>query len=427
MRYAMRNRTVGHLAREAVPCRVQNDARPKPRHRIDYVDGLRAVAVFTVLVSHIALHAPLSGMPYHALMEGAHGVDLFFVISGFCLAFPTLAKIRASRADVAFDVTDFGAKRLVRIIPPFYIATAVLLAFVILPHLAMHRTLPDGLPSARSLGASLLFLDDNVQLLNGSFWTLMVEFRWYFVFPFMLWLWIVSPRAFLAAGIASIVLYHLTRARGLDFGTLPGFMLGIVAADVQLAGVRTAGFGPQLRRWAWALIVPAALAGIAYERGATIPGFNRADVAFAYQPTILGWQIACFALVVAAGASATIGALLSLRALVVTGIASYGIYLVHEPVIAFVVAHVHGVTGQVFAGAAALAAGFMFWSLAEIPFTTGPLRAPLLAALRPLVARGLAMCGIRGTIMLSPMPHVHRIETRTLPDVANAVSQQSRP
>jgi peptidoglycan/LPS O-acetylase OafA/YrhL len=145
------------------------------RHRIDYLDGLRAVAVLAVLVSHVALHG-LHGAAYRTLMEGAHGVDLFFVISGFCLAFPTLAK-RQRGTTTVFDVVDFGAKRLVRIVPPFYLATAVLLALAVVPHFVTHHSVQDGLPDARSLGASLLFLDDHVQLMNGSFWTLMVEFR----------------------------------------------------------------------------------------------------------------------------------------------------------------------------------------------------------------------------------------------------------
>ncbi len=370
------------------------------RHRIDYLDGLRAVAVLAVLVSHVALHG-LHGAAYRTLMEGAHGVDLFFVISGFCLAFPTLAK-RQRGTTTVFDVVDFGAKRLVRIVPPFYLATAVLLALAVVPHFVTHHSVQDGLPDARSLGASLLFLDDHVQLMNGSFWTLMVEFRWYFVFPLMLWLWVASPRAFTATAVVSLVLYHFTRARGLDFGTLPCFMLGIVAADVHLAGARTASWGRPLRRWSWLLMIAGATLGIVTEGSATIPGFERADVAFAYQPTILGWQIACFAFVVAAGEYALLRRVLSLRPLVAIGIASYGIYLVHEPVIQLVEAHLHGPATELIAGTAALAVGGLFWAVGEIPFTTGPLRAPLLAAARPLVARALAFCGIGPIITLAP-------------------------
>ena len=362
------------------------------------MDGLRAIAVLTVLVSHVALHGLPPGTPYRVMMEGAHGVDLFFVISGFCLAFPTLAKLR-NGTDVVFDPGDYFSKRLVRIVPPYYIAVAGFLAIMIVPHLLVHHAFPVGLPDTRSLVMSLLFLDDRIELLNGSFWTLMVELRWYFVFPLMLWLWVRSPRAFTLVGIASLLLYHFTRARGVDLGTLPGFMLGIVAADLQLSGARTNRWGPQLRRWAWALVVPAAAIGIAMEPWATIPGFYRADVAFAYQPTVFAWQIACFAFVVAAGAIPALTRFLSLRVFVAIGVASYGIYLVHEPIIAYAANH-HGLAATLLGVVAALAIGFAFWAFVERPFTTGALRAPCLDAVRPIIARALAWAEI-GPMKLS--------------------------
>ena len=371
----------------------------QPRHRIDYVDGLRALAVVTVVMHHIATHTNVIGPAYPVLMEGAHGVDLFFVLSGFCLAFPTLAKVRSGSA-TSFDLADFGAKRLVRIVPPFYIATVVLLAFAVLPHLLVRHAWPTGIPSLGSLVALPLFIDRNVDMLNPSFWTLMVEFRWYFAFPLLLWLWLRSPRAFVTVGVTSLLLYHFTRARGLDFGTLPGFMLGIVAADLHLAGERTARWGPRVRRWAPLSVVPFVLIGIASERWSTIPGFFGSEVNFPYQPTILGWQLAMFAVVVAAGANKVLRRLLAMRAFVATGIASYAIYLVHEPTIEFVAAHVHGPAGEVVAGVAALGAGFAFWALAERPFTAGPLRASLVSRARPLLARALAFAGSRRTIPL---------------------------
>ena len=203
---------------------------------------------------------------------------------------------------------------------------------------------PGWLPDIRSIAASLFFLDDRVALVNGSFWTLMVEFRWYFAFPLLLWLWVRSPRAFLAAGIASLVLYHFTRARALDFGTLPGFMLGIIAADLHVRGPHTAGWGEHLKRWSWLLAAAGIALGVACQANATIPGYDRTDVTFAYQPTIFGWQLGCFALVVFAGANAAFRRLLSVRALVATGVASYGIYLVHEPIVAAGMARFTGVT-----------------------------------------------------------------------------------
>lgn len=369
------------------------------RHRIDYVDGLRAVAVLSVVLCHVEAHGALPQAVRHALDEGAHGVDLFFIVSGFCLAFPTLAQLRR-RGAVSFDVAGFGAKRLVRIVPPFYLATLALLATFAAAHLTRHHTLPPDLPGVRDVVASLFFIDGKVRLVNSSFWTLMVEFRWYFAFPLLLALWIRSPRAFLAVGVASIVLYHLTRARGLDFGTLPAFMLGIVAADLQLGERRSERWARALRRYALPLAAAGVLAGLAAERYATIPGTRYDDYQWPFQPTILGWQLAAFFFVVAAGHHAALRNLLSVRPLIAVGIASYSIYLVHEPIISALNAALPRAAGFAIAPALAVGAGFAFWAVAERPFTDGALRRLLVAHMTPVVTRALGVAGVGTAIAL---------------------------
>ncbi|MGZ3506238.1 MAG: acyltransferase family protein [Vulcanimicrobiaceae bacterium] len=69
------------------------------RKRIAYIDGLRAVAVLSVVTYHAGKYAPASFVSLASplsvvLRQCYHGVDLFFVISGFCLAYPTLARLR---------------------------------------------------------------------------------------------------------------------------------------------------------------------------------------------------------------------------------------------------------------------------------------------------------------------------------------------
>jgi peptidoglycan/LPS O-acetylase OafA/YrhL len=67
---------------------------------------------------------------------------------------------------------------------------------------------------------------------------------------------------------------------------------------------------------------------------------------------------------------------LSNKWLVVVGGASYSIYLVHEPLIAFMIAH--GVFAPL-AGIAGVGLGFAFWWLAERPFVQPALRERLTA------------------------------------------------
>ena len=390
--------------------------------RIDYVDGLRAVAVLGVIVFHVASHSGFGGPMALIASEGARGVDLFFVLSGFCLAFPTLSKLRQNGVNTSFDIVAFAAKRIVRIVPPFYLATALFVALLIVLPAARHPGRP--LPwTFNDIVAPLLFLDGHATLLNSSFWTLMVEFRWYFAFPLLLALWIRSPRAFIVVGASSAIAYHFTRARGLDLGTLPGFMLGIAAADMYVRPLSLSRWGSYLRRYALLLALVCAAIGIACEPSATIPGrVDEAGVQYAYQPTILGWQLAMFFLVVASGELAALRRLLSLRAVTTVGIASYGIYLVHEPVVDTVVHWIGGPIAPFCAFAAALGTGFAFWAVAERPFTEGPVRIALVQYLTRRIASVFAVLGITASIRMNEVPRTAGELERDVPAPAVALA-----
>ncbi|MFZ1019326.1 MAG: hypothetical protein WAN39_15815, partial [Candidatus Cybelea sp.] len=87
-------------------------------------------------------------------------------------------------------------------------------------------------------------MDAHSRYIDWSFWTLPVEFRWYFIFPLALWLWTASPRAFLIALAALMFVVPFTLAASTDLFVLPAFLLGIVAAHLRL----------HERRWErWAL------------------------------------------------------------------------------------------------------------------------------------------------------------------------------
>src|SRR5579863_4286793 len=226
------------------------------RQRIAYIDGLRAVAVLSVVIHHTAKYNPslAIGTLRHVLLEGAHGVDLFFVLSGFCLSYPTLAALRSTGTG-RFDAVRYWARRLVRILPPFWIALAVFAIGATTLSVAGYVPPPPAWVAPSSVLDALrqaLLLDPTTVWANGSFWSLAIELRWYFVLPALLALWIRAPRAFLAAGVASFAAFHFTRLAAWDFATLPAFMLGIVAADVHLRSKDA---------WRWA--APAFVASLA--------------------------------------------------------------------------------------------------------------------------------------------------------------------
>lgn len=317
--------------------------------RIPYVDGLRAVAVLAVLGCHTSA----------ALAFGGHGVELFFVISGFCLSYPFLWELRA-RGVSAFDVSKYAASRLVRIVPPYWCAIAVLwLAFPLFRVDAL-----DALKQA-------LFLDGGTRWINQSFWSLAVELRWYLMFPVLLWLFVRSRRAYWFVALLCAA-SALTKASSLDAGVLPAFMLGIAAAERR---VRNAPLP------VWLLPAAAIAAPLALWTAWDIP-----------------WQILAFAFVSAAGSLRPLERLLAIRPLAGIGTASYSIYLVHLPVVYYVRSF-----DPWLAAAAGIACGGAFWLIFERPFAAGRARSVLLRELQS-IPRVLRAAGVPQRFVLAGPP-----------------------
>lgn len=312
------------------------------------MDGLRAVAVLSVVAHH--------SFPGQITIGQSVGVDLFFVISGFCLAHPTLTKLN-DRGSANFDIYKYAARRVVRIVPPYYLSLAVILAGMAFSGLAFNRV------SALDVARQLFFLDNGTKLLALSFWSLSVEFRWYFVFPIALWLWTKSPRAFIAAAVAIALAASATMAYSPDLYALPAFLLGIVAADIHVRRYRLAPF---------AAPACAVMLVVAYlKTGTLISPF---------------WEIAVFLFVVAGGSSRWLGRVLSMKWLTAIGLTSFSIYLMQEPVIA--VLQKEGAAPWIRV-IAAIVAGFLFWWVAERPFVETSVRTRLVAAFEEAFAKWL--------------------------------------
>jgi peptidoglycan/LPS O-acetylase OafA/YrhL len=309
------------------------------------------------------------GLVYHALYEGAHGVDLFFVISGFCLSYPIL-KQSFEHGRIGFDVTRFFCRRIIRIVPAFWIAFIAIL-FVSLAVLRFGGDVPwptIKIPTFSSGVNQLLFLNSATNLC-GSFWTLAIEFRWYIVFPLIMWLYVRSPLTIYALGVASFLAYHFTPLNQWDFGTLPVFLLGIVAAD---AVIRK----HSVCRFALPLFVVAVLASLVLE--------PKGHLTYALQNQIW-WQFAAFFFVLAGSENRILRSALSHPLMVAIGLAAYSIYLYHDPVEAWY-GH-YGGQNPVVAAIAGVLIGVVAWMLVERHLTKRENRDRLVALLeRPIKA-----------------------------------------
>src|SRR5579871_1862309 len=69
------------------------------KEHLPFADGLRVAALLAVGVAYMALVAPAAfGEPNSFVGRlfgaGSHGIELFFALSGFCLAYPALMVLR---------------------------------------------------------------------------------------------------------------------------------------------------------------------------------------------------------------------------------------------------------------------------------------------------------------------------------------------
>ncbi|WP_321473326.1 acyltransferase [uncultured Paludibaculum sp.] len=154
--------------------------------RIPELDGVRGLAILLVLAVHFGLTANPPEPLYSLLRLGWSGVDLFFVLSGFLIT-----GILLDTASSPNYFRAFYMRRALRIFPLYYAYIAAFF-FVVLPltH-ALNRPVPPGpaqgwywfyLSNWRSaLGPDYAFL--------SHLWSLSIEEQFYLVWPpLVLWL-----------------------------------------------------------------------------------------------------------------------------------------------------------------------------------------------------------------------------------------------
>lgn len=150
--------------------------------RLEYLDGLRGLAILWVLLYHF-LSRWSELVPFGSRYQdwpifemGYLGVNLFFLISGFVI-FMTL-----ERCD---NLHGYLYKRWLRLFPAMLLASALIFITAFwLPER------PQGLPTPINLVSGLLFIEPSwleratgwsFGVLEGAFWSLFVEFKFYVV------------------------------------------------------------------------------------------------------------------------------------------------------------------------------------------------------------------------------------------------------
>lgn len=131
------------------------------------IDCLRAFAVLWVLGYHF--------VPLTTFRQGTYGVLLFFIISGYCISFS---------AETSHSAWRFYSKRLGRLLPALIVCGFVTTAFkAVAPELTDPVRLMSWWEYAYTLIAlpTLNALRVNYKQPDGAYWSLIVEFQFYFI------------------------------------------------------------------------------------------------------------------------------------------------------------------------------------------------------------------------------------------------------
>lgn len=285
------------------------------------LDGLRGLAALAVFADHtLWLHpgdkwiAAFSRTPFGIVCDGHVAVVLFFVLSGFVLTLPFRADPGAVRNPAFYP--SFVVRRVLRIYPAQWMTVSVYLACAaaIAPlndprYGLLQHGVQDGFQILRhlflvaGLGTNLLYLPD---------WSLVVEMQLSLLAPLLIAAFVLGGRLLqLTICLGAFVLFH---SHDQTLHHLPMFVLGVALAR----------YWDRLRlvRWRWS----AAIAALALYGNRHLAGFAPlgSDALTASGAALL---ILCSA------SGGFFSAVLLLPPVQYLGRISYGLYLLHMPVL----------------------------------------------------------------------------------------------
>jgi peptidoglycan/LPS O-acetylase OafA/YrhL len=298
------------------------------RERVRKLDSVRGVASLMVVVGHCygeTLSAFVQGLhlwPLQILWNGPDAVVMFFILSGYVLALQL-----SSRKVMTY--TGFAVRRFFRIWPTFAVVTiaAAGLLSMVPSTIQLPTSLPAPSVSLYSIFANLLMIGES-RAIDPPVWSLFIEMRVSLIFPLIFLLAtrtniFVSTAVGLAYSILASRLVHHDAALVVEFAETSRyvylFVIGAALATPHNLILRRCS-GP----WVLSGILIAALGIIAYRFAPwPLPHKN-------YIPSI--GVVLLFLICLR---STTAARFLERPELLFLGRISYGLYLVHFPILIF--------------------------------------------------------------------------------------------
>ncbi|MCH6471810.1 acyltransferase family protein [Sinomonas terrae] len=313
------------VEREPKPETVLGASRPL----IASLTGVRALAAGWVVLDHfqsqIFAVAPVSNLLKQYIGAGYLGVEVFFVLSGFILAYNYSDRFAKRRKQLYFD---FIVLRIARIYP-VHIVTLSALGLLFLAASMLHISL-NAVYAPSNFLANLFLLQviPPFFALNGPAWSISAEFFAYLAFPFLA-LWLSSMKT-AAKGFLFSAITCITGTAGIliisTYNAMPTSYSLIwlrIATEfttgcLMYSGWRHLGKRRHGKAWGWtALGSAAAVAGIIAVMGGSGPQ------ALASVPLIAVFVLSC------GGSTGIVGNILSSRLLQWGGRISYSVYMTH--------------------------------------------------------------------------------------------------
>lgn len=288
-----------------------------PHSRVNEIDLLRFIAALAVVFFHYSFRGyaadGASIMPYPWLAPAAKygylGANLFFIISGFVIL------MTAEQG----SLRSFAVSRIVRLYPAYWACCSITFVLILLagaPH--FHATPVQYLANMTMLNAFM-----GIDYIDGSYWTLFVELKFYALVGAVLALGQMRRvEALLAGWLLLAVLGEFWPNKYLRYFLITDyaacFIAGAACFRVWSRGLSAMRIGLLLLCWCLALYqstqaVAAMVAHYRTEFSGAVAG---------------GLITACFAVMLLVGLRAT-GALGRLRWLA-AGALTYPLYLLHE-------------------------------------------------------------------------------------------------
>lgn len=341
----------------------------KGAFHIPSLDGLRAVSFSIVFVAHAGLEH---------VVPGGFGVTVFFFLSGFLIT--TLMRLEFEKSGTV-SLKAFYLRRVLRILPPFYVVLTLATVLTGLHVLA-------GPLDRQAVAAQFLHYANywivghgysGQALGTGVYWSLAVEEHYYFLFP-MLYLLLRRLRAshrrqaVVLWGLCAVILvWRCVLVFHFQAPTDRTYLASDTRFDSILFGAALAVYGnpvldgdprgsPTL--WKWGLL-PAAI-------GALLVGFLWRDDRFreSLRYTLQGIALVPVFVCAIRWPGFLPFRILNTKAVAFLGVLSYSLYLTHHVVIFGVnqyLPQVHGLARGTLSFAVALALSYGIYVAIEKP------------------------------------------------------------